>query len=146
MLEVKELQPLIIQWAKEKKINNPDNQFLKTLEEVGETAKAILQNDRAEILDGIGDIGVCIIIYNDILRNAPTLNLNFSNIDTNHRVKSSFIDVLLSLNFGYDDVLIELDSIAKEHDTSLKECLNIAWNVIKKRTGKTVNGTFIKNQ
>ena len=30
-----------------------------------------------------------------------------------------------------------------KHD--LTECVNLAWNTIKDRTGKTENGTFIKD-
>ena len=56
-LEIKELQPLIIEWANKRNLNDSDKQYLKILEEIGETAKAILQNDIDEIKDGIGDIG-----------------------------------------------------------------------------------------
>jgi hypothetical protein len=38
-----------------------------------------------------------------------------------------------------------LKDLANSLDLDLTECANIAWNEIKNRTGKTVNGTFIKN-
>ena len=48
-------------WAGDKgiyKSGDPKTQMLKMVEECGETAKAILNNDRAEIKDGIGDMVV----------------------------------------------------------------------------------------
>jgi len=40
----------------------PDKQMLKLLEEVGETARAVLYHDFDEIRDGIGDCVVCLIV------------------------------------------------------------------------------------
>ena len=60
-LEIKELHPLIIEWAKKRNLNDPDKQYLKIQEEIGETAKAILIII-TKFKDGIGDIAV-IIIY-----------------------------------------------------------------------------------
>lgn len=52
-----EFQP-IRKWAQEKGIYEKGDlktQFSKLVEEVGELAKAILENDQEEILDAIGD-------------------------------------------------------------------------------------------
>lgn len=59
----------VLQWAKEKGILDkatPKDQMLKTVEEVGELAKAIGRNDKEEIKDGIGDIAVTIIIQAEL--------------------------------------------------------------------------------
>lgn len=59
----------VLQWAKEKGIlekSTPKDQMLKTVEEVGELAKAIGKNDKEEIKDGIGDITVTIIIQAEL--------------------------------------------------------------------------------
>jgi len=48
-------------WANERNLyekGNPQTQYLKLLEEVGELAQAMLKNDYAEIQDAIGDIVV----------------------------------------------------------------------------------------
>lgn len=53
--------PLIRDWAKEKGIfekGDSKTQYVKLMEEAGELAKALLNNDKAEILDAIGDIVV----------------------------------------------------------------------------------------
>jgi len=82
----------ITQWADDKGILVSDNipqQTMKVMEELGETD---------EVIDGIGDIFVTVII--------------------------------LSKQLGLDPT----------------ECLESAWNEIKDRKGKTVNGTFIKEE
>lgn len=40
----------------------PDKQMIKLLEEVGETARALLYDDMDELRDGIGDCVVCLIV------------------------------------------------------------------------------------
>lgn len=86
----------IVYWGREKKINDPYRQLLKTLEELGEVSSALLKNNEKEFKDGIGDVIVTLIILADI------------------------------------------------KGTSIEECLEIAWNEIKNRKGKTIDGTFIK--
>ena len=97
-----ELIDNITQWADDKGILVSDNipqQTMKVMEELGETAGAILKNKKTdEVMDGIGDIFVTVII--------------------------------LSKQLGLDPT----------------ECLEHAWNEIKDRKGKTVNGTFIKQE
>ena len=63
----KELENNIINWGRAKGINDPINQTLKTVEEVGELAGAILKGNHEDVIDAIGDIEVCLIILKDIL-------------------------------------------------------------------------------
>ena len=96
-----ELSDNVLVWAQEKGILVKDNapkQMLKVLEEVGETAGALLKGNETEIKDGIGDSFVTLIILSKQLGLTPT------------------------------------------------ECLEAAWNEIKDRTGKTVDGVFVKNE
>lgn len=46
---------------------------------------------------------------------------------------------------GIGDTLVTLIILAAQLNLNLEECLGAAYNEIKNRTGKTVNGTFIKN-
>ena len=90
----------VTQWAADKDILKKENapkQLLKVLEEVGETAGALLKSNDAEIKDGIGDAFVTLII------------------------------------------------LAKQLGLVPADCLEAAWDEIKNRTGKTVNGVFVKN-
>jgi len=90
----------VVGWAKDKDILKKENapkQLLKVLEEVGETAGALLKSKNNEVKDGIGDSFVTLII------------------------------------------------LAKQLGLEPAECLEEAWNEIKNRKGKTVNGVFVKN-
>jgi len=42
------------------------------------------------------------------------------------------------------DVIVTLIILSSTQGTSITECLELAWNEIKDRKGKTINGTFIK--
>tara|TARA_R110001583_G_scaffold733_4_gene6760 strand:- start:428 stop:841 length:414 start_codon:yes stop_codon:yes gene_type:complete len=57
------------EWAEKRGLINengplplPDKQMIKLLEEVGETARALLYDDMDELRDGIGDCVVCLIV------------------------------------------------------------------------------------
>lgn len=95
-----ELEAAVEQWAEDKGILSkatPMAQALKTLEETTEFCTAVNADDRAEIIDAMGDIMVTLIIQ------------------------------------------------AKMQNLYLEECLESAYNVIAKRTGKMVNGQFVKD-
>jgi len=91
---------LIRNWAATRGLYNEGNshtQYVKLQEEAGELAKALLKNDKPEIIDAIGDIVV-------VLTNLAHLE-------------------------GYD----------------IEYCIDEAYKVIAARTGKMVNGTFVKD-
>ena len=94
-----ELIENIYGWADEKGLIKPEyvkSQFVKVIEELGEAASAITKNQRDELIDGLGDTFVTIII--------------------------------LTMQCGLTP----------------QEVLNVAWDEIKHRKGKTTNGVFIK--
>ncbi|KAB7647165.1 MULTISPECIES: MazG-like family protein [Staphylococcus] len=49
-----------------------------------------------------------------------------------------------ALKDGIGDTVVTLIILAQQHDMSLQECLQFAYDEIKGRKGKTINGTFIK--
>ena len=56
----------IIQWAEARKIipnSTPDTQLLKAMSELGELADATIKKDRDGIVDGVGDVMVCLVNY-----------------------------------------------------------------------------------
>lgn len=90
---------LIRLWAAEKGIytkGDSKTQYIKLLEETGELAKALLNNDKPEIIDAIGDI------------------------------------------------VVVLTNLAKLEDLKIEDCVVSAYDVIKSRKGKMINGTFVK--
>ena len=77
---------------------NSHTQYVKLQEEAGELAKALLTDDKPEIVDAIGDMVV-------VLTNLAHLQ-------------------------GY----------------SIEYCIDEAYSVIAARTGKMINGTFVKDK
>jgi NTP pyrophosphatase (non-canonical NTP hydrolase) len=56
----------IIRWAEARQIipnSNSQTQLLKAMSELGELADATIKRDAAGIIDGVGDVMVCLIIY-----------------------------------------------------------------------------------
>jgi NTP pyrophosphatase (non-canonical NTP hydrolase) len=91
---------LIRNWASIRGLydkGNSHTQYVKLQEEAGELAKALLKNDKPEIVDAIGDMVV-------VLTNLAHLE-------------------------GYD----------------IEYCIDEAYKVIAARTGKMINGTFVKD-
>jgi NTP pyrophosphatase (non-canonical NTP hydrolase) len=52
--------------------------------------------------------------------------------------KDEFIDAI-------GDCVIVLTNLAALENINIEECINSSYNVIKNRTGKMNNGTFVKN-
>lgn len=101
MMTFNELEIKVRNWAIERGIDKPENapkQMLKVMEEVGETAGALLKGKENEIKDGIGDSFVTLII--------------------------------LAQQLGYTPA----------------ECLQLAYDEIADRKGKTVGGVFVKEE
>ncbi|UQT01484.1 hypothetical protein KMDAMLD_00012 [Enterococcus phage vB_OCPT_PG11] len=88
------------EWSRNKGLDKaaPEKQFLKVIEEVGEVAAAMARNDREELVDGLGDTFVTLIILCQQLGVAP------------------------------------------------HEALDTAYGVIFKRTGKMIDGVFVKSE
>jgi hypothetical protein len=145
-MTLNKLEALVIDWAKERgldKLEYNEKQYLKFLEEVGETCRAILKQDREAIIDGFGDIAVTMIVLN--LQNHSICKLEIYGFDKNftwnfgdlvRRVQPYFINPM---------AMDCLASLCRYEGFNLEECLESAYNEIKNRQGKLVNGTFVKN-
>lgn len=145
-LQLTELQPLILQWGKDKNLlflENAPKQRLKLIEECGELASAILKNDVKLQKDAIGDIFVVLTILAEQLEKKQHLTkLPYERVFVNEYV-------LINRVINYSDapnVVSYLQTLSLELELDLTECANIAWNEIKNRTGNTINGTFIKDK
>lgn len=172
-LTIQELVPLIHQWAKERGIfdkSTPFNQLLKTHEEVGELIKACYDDDRPAIQDAIGDVMVTLINYcyfrkenfNNVFLNGLSLRpiIEDTCLKQSFSVNSMLIDLFKfecnkskynnDVDFVYDAMIYfvkHLNGFTKLlKGTTLVDCLNIAYNEIKNRTGRMINGEFVKNK
>jgi hypothetical protein len=154
-LNLTELQPLMLQWAKDKNLLIPENapkQRLKLIEECGELASTILKNDVKLQKDAIGDIFVVLTIlaeqisqkinfedemFKEKLYEDYDLSFCFQRLFTN--------SICFTINLDIEISIYHLRNISLILNLDLTECANIAWNEIKNRTGNTINGTFIKD-
>jgi len=65
-----DLEMDIVRWAEARKIipnSNPQTQLLKAVSELGELADATIKKDAEGMIDGVGDVMVCLIIYCAVL-------------------------------------------------------------------------------
>jgi NTP pyrophosphatase (non-canonical NTP hydrolase) len=155
-----ELVELVQQWSINKGLDKADSrgQFLKVVEEVGEVAAALCRSDMDELKDGIGDVVVTLIIYaqqNNIgseIFNISDYNGDFQKHDSWFVSKlTSRVSNLVNLsgeglvcNIEHCNYLLKC--LAEKHYMTLKECLQAAYDVIKLRDGKMVNGIFVKSE
>lgn len=88
----------IKKWIKDRNLHTQDPriQMCKVMEELGETARAIIKGDKAEIADGIGDTYVTLVC------------------------------------------------LAEQNGLDIDDCIDSAYNEIKDRKGKLINGVFVK--
>ncbi|WP_299032372.1 MazG-like family protein [uncultured Anaerococcus sp.] len=116
-----ELQEKVLEWADEKDLlheENADKQFIKFIEEVFEFKTEM----------------------NNILEVRPQYN---DSRDI-HYFEYEAMEKCLELEFG--DILVTLIILAQQLDLDPVECLELAYNKIKDRQGKTINGTFVKEE
>ena len=169
-LTIQELVPLIQEWAKEREIYKKItrfNQLLKTHEEVGELIKACYDNDKPAIQDAIGDVMITMINYCyfieldaiEYIKQAVDLSVTgyytISYVMNAHNALGRLISLYV-WNEGKEiskpsglrifSILHYLNGIAHLEGTTLEECLNIAYNEIKNRKGKIINGKLIKDE
>lgn len=157
-MTLNELTARIVGWAQDRNLiegSTPIAQLGKLTEETCETWEGILNNDRDEVKDGHGDMYVVATIMaaqlgSSILRPeaepskaADTMEVfvalgKVASAVVRHKREESLqalwdfkrvLEMSASQDFGY---------------FTLEEAVEHAWNQIKDRKGRMVNGTFIK--
>ena len=125
-INYEELSALVLQWGEDKGIfakSTPLRQLDKTQEELDETKEALQK--LASLTDQE-------ILSEKLLTDDPdTLDLEE--------------DALAEAKDGIGDMLVTIILLAKMVDMDTVDCLQSAYDVIKKRTGKMVNGQFVKD-
>ena len=118
-MEFKELQDKVLEWAASHDLlheENADKQFLKFIEEVLEFKSEF------DYLERIGqDPSEC---YSD-----------YEQIETQENMQ---------LEMG--DIFVTLIILCKQLGIEPQRCLELAYEKIKDRKGKTINGTFVKEE
>ncbi len=149
----------------------PFAQLKKTLEEVNETRDALVFAEAAqrmtgqvssaelnEIKDGIGDIAVTLIIGGQMQQMIPQPDLELTTDKSNLELMDEIADSVLTIARLSDDyplsgfvgnskqILARLKLIASRFGWTLEECLECAWDEIKDRKGRMVNGEFVREK
>lgn len=167
-MTINKLNAHIIDWAKERELDTKgtvEAQSIKTVEELSELIKAICKDNREDIIDSIGDVYVTLVIGNildesimmDFLQ--EEMNLLFDDkaikecTKLNKRYKLKKLGELIPvvLNYKYTSVVIrdltyQLIKIAYSYKLDFVECIESAYNTIKNRKGKLVNGMYVKSE
>ena len=55
-------------------------------------------------------------------------------------------EIYLDLKIELGDILVTLIIMSKQLEVDPVECLEMAYNKIKNRNGKTINGTYVKSE
>lgn len=157
---MEELIKKVEEWSIERGLNtaDPNKQRIKLWEEFGELNAAIARDNHDLIQDSIGDMLVVLIIYCQQL-NYPIQIKSLSAIDVDpcdsfKRIEiSTLMDftafrIFQSRNFIDDiyEIIGMLDKIAERYDMELEKCLQSAYDAIKDRKGKMINGVFVKEE
>ena len=157
---MKELILNIEQWAEDRNIINgsrPIDQAMKLFSEAGELADNVGKG--RDIKDDIGDVFVVLVN----LAKQVNQSLTGLNFDSLQWAEGSNKELVLVLNNTLPDLvgyahnanffhlglfkraINTLNAIACNHKTTLEECVQVAYNDIKDRTGIMHNGVFIKS-
>ena len=117
-----ELSDLVIKWGVEKGIfdaSTPLRQLDKTQEELDETK--------------------------DALEKLHNLDYQLSLMEDMGVPKETEEEALAEVKDGIGDMLVTIILLAEMVEMDTVDCLNAAYDVIKKRTGKMVDGQFVKD-
>jgi len=162
----------IEQWAEDRNLikgSTPQKQMLKLMEEFGELCGGIAKNKPEVIKDSIGDCFVVLVImsnqifYDFSVYEAITIGCKTKE-ESDHSfdemlnvdqllVISSLGDLSRALATISDDidtvlyrVIASLTMLSIELNMDLKDCIQHAYDQIKDRKGKMIDGVFVKEE
>jgi len=157
VVSMEELIKKVEQWSIERNLNtaDPNKQRLKLWEEFGELNASMARNDREGAIDAIGDMLVVLIIYCQQKRYYSIYKLfefdieNYEflkRLETPALIDYTAYEILHLRNFiqSIKDIVTRLSVIAERYDLTLEDCLQSAYDEIKDRRGKMINGVFVK--
>ena len=146
---MKELNDKIIEWLKQHNIDklSPDKQYLKIIEEVGELARGLLKNDLEAIKDAIGDIYVALVGLS-LQYEMEIKNIDGSSviISTDRGSLTQIIKVASShpQDIDFEFAMKLLKGVAYINGYVFKECVDHAYNQVKDRDIKIIEGVAVK--
>ena len=149
-------------WAEARNLiegSTPKKQFIKLMEEFGELCSGISKNKIDVVKDSIGDCFVVMVILNK----QTNSNFNFKplpylarkGIDVwIEKCVAKFASISEKINYtGKANRHLEYDfayalycliKISNEYGLTLESCVQAAWDEIKDRKGRMIDGVFVK--
>lgn len=154
-----ELNKKILQWAKDRELDKKGTvevQKIKTVEELAELIKAMCKDKKDDIIDSIGDVYVTLVIGNMLDTNTEMGALACIGSDEDEYTKELLLEHLLDcsryiLGLQYVRELIALIiktlyNVCKFYKVDFTDCVETAYNVIKNRKGKVIDGQYVKEE
>lgn len=173
---MKDLIQHIEQWAEDRNIFNgstPQKQMLKLMEEFGELCGGVAKNKPNVVKDSIGDCFVVMVILRRQL-GVTGSDYDFATLTKKFTMPTRFTTELACLDFGihYGELArsvalvdsfnigiyppnIEFNlircygsllAITYAQKLKIEECVQHAYNQIKHRKGKMIDGVFVKEE
>lgn len=167
MSDLTQLIKNIENWAEARNLiegSTPKKQFIKLMEEFGELCSGVSKNKIDVVKDSIGDCFVVMVILarqfnqNDLLDDMgyiyahPNFNgdgkLERSLIDTADSFFSFFFESenreLFKAKISFGFCILGLKKAADYFELDFDECVKAAWDEIKDRKGRMIDGVFVK--
>lgn len=161
---IKMTTELIKQWAIERNLHtaDPNKQFDKLIEEYGELINGLNKGNKDLIVDSIGDMYVVLTIMMQQINGYMDVALRLSNYYDGTATTLDYVerlyylgktlkeftdgntDLFSAVQTMVTEVIELLKETSKENDISFDECVDIAYNEIKDRKGKMIDGVFVK--
>lgn len=164
MVSEKELVMLTKKWFIDRDLENGgrlDKQALKLSEEFGELCAGYLKQNEKLTKDSIGDCAVVIVglallidadvhsiferadgvIRKDVMESFKLLNANISEFQLSQNLASKEM-----CRHNLVRAVAYLKSISKALDYDFADCFELAYNEIKDRKGRWVEGSFVKEE
>ncbi|HFI0254867.1 TPA: MazG-like family protein [Streptococcus suis] len=159
----------VLQWSVDRNLHtaDPEGQLLKLFEEFGELNSGIVKQDLEVIKDSVGDVLVVLTILlqqtgcdaeetfekaNQLAVHHPkTLPIKRLAVLAGYQIGRLVKDALWSREKDNipkvtREIILKMDFIARYYDLSMQECYLKAWNEIKDRKGKMIDGVWVKEE
>lgn len=162
---IKDLDEKIISWARWRGLDKKgtvEGQVIKTAEEVAELIIGLSKDDKDKIIDSIGDVYVTLVVGN-LIQGKADFEKAFkrAEVDSKNTVRhygdpdktEQIINLMIAtkdiLMLGYTThtislMLMNIMIAAGKKQLSFKNCVESAYEEIKGRKGRIIDGTFVK--
>lgn len=159
-MELHKLITNVQQWSIDRGLDKADSkkQMLKLYEEFGELASGLAKGNKEVVKDSIGDVVIVLIILAQQkgVKSISDFCVIFDHLSINDLMpRAAELIGLISLrirktNDEIEEYIVRLISclrtIAKSENLNFEDCLSQAWNEIKDRKGKLIDGVWVKEE